>query len=334
MKIGCGNTMWCWWLVLSVSLGGAYWASLPVGGDAEMQIAIINIEASQVAIMELTSSDAVIVASRREDLADRWWIDVKRTSAASTGPSPSPAPSHLHFMASKKFKDSLGALTPFSAIRVIQKVGDEQLVEFGLKDSKKSLQIKDSAGASLLSLVVGKQMDGSRNTYVLNQANKAVLLIRGELISDFEKSEIGFFERSFMGLDPEEIQSATLIFGEKSLTVSHTKRDTKGAIIWTRAEGDGAPAVSASSWFDRFDQLKAAAYASADEQKRLSASPPDAVVKFVGARSNSEVIEFRKMTNVNQVEYWLTSGYLGWNVKIAAARGEVLLKDLPQVISP
>ncbi len=334
MKICCGNSMWRWWFVLSISLGGAYWASRPVGGDAEMQIAIVNIEVGNIEKVELTSDEASVVASRRAELAERWWIEVTRTKPTATPEASKALPSNMRFLASKKFKDSLAVFSPFRAIRVIPNVKDEQLVEFGLKDSKKALLLKDSAGASLLSLAIGKQMYGSRNTYVLNQADKTVLLVNGDVISDFEKAETSYFERSFMALDPEEIQSATLTAGGKSLKLSHVKRDSKGALIWTGAEGDGAAAVSATSWFERFDQLKAAAYATPEEQARLSATPAEAEVQLAGGASKREVIQFRKTNNNNQVEYWLTSEFLGWNVKIATARGDVLLKDLPQVISP
>ncbi len=334
MKLCWENLMWRWWLVLAASLGGAYWASRPVGGDAEMQIAIINLELSQIAKVELTSPEGVIEASRRVDLVDSWWINVTRAKAVpSLAASPSP-PVPQNFLASKKFKDSLAVFSPFRAIRIIPNIGNEQLAGFGLKDSKKFLMVKDSGGALLLSLAIGKQMYGARNTYVQNQVDKAVFLISAELISDFEKAEISYYERNFMDLDPEEIQSATLSVGGKSLTLSHVKRDSKGVLIWTGVEGDGAPAVSATSWFERFDQLKATAYASPGEQARLSAAPADAEVKLVGGGSRSEVVQFRKLSNNNQIEYWLTSGHLGWNVKIAATRGESLLKDLPQIVSP
>jgi Domain of unknown function (DUF4340) len=334
MKICCGDSMWRWWLVTAMSLGGAYWASRPVGGSAEMQIAIVNLDLSHVAKVELTSPETVIEASRRVDLADRWWIDVTRTRAAPSLAASSVPAAPEHFLASKKFKDSLAVLSPFRAIRIIPNVANEQLVEFGLKDSKKILMVKDSGGATLLSLAIGKQMYGTRNTYVLNQADKMVLLITGELISDFEKAEVSYYERNIMDLDPEEIQSATLSIGAKSLSLSHVKRDAKGVVVWTGVEGDGAPAISATSWFERFDQLKVIGYATSDEQARLSADPAVAEVKLVAGGSRTEVIQFRKTSNNQQDTYWLTSSYLGWNVKIAPTRGEPLLKDLPQVVSP
>jgi Domain of unknown function (DUF4340) len=334
MKIR-GSSIWQWWCVLALSLGAAYWASRPpVGEQSESKIAIVSIETSRIAQVELTSTDSFIVASRRPELADRFWIDVKRTPPVAAAGGVKAASNSERFMSSKKLMEALATLAPFQATRVIGKVNADQLADFGLADSKKTLLVKDAGGEALLSLRIGKQMYGSRNLYVLNEADQTVLLISSDFTADFEKSEIRYFERAFMAIEPEDVQAGTITFGGKTAKLTRVKRDAKGALIWTAFEGDGAVIAAATPWFERFYQLKAASYAGVDEQARLMSVPPVAEVMIVAGGSKSEAIQLRKVKNVDQDEYWMTSGYLGWNVKIAAAKGEALSKDIPQLMNP
>lgn len=236
-------------------------------------------------------------------------------------------------MASAKFDEMLSLFAPFQALRVIGKPDPDKLKDFGLDSSNKILVVKDLTGAVLLSLKVGKPLYGSRNVYVLNQADQNVLLVTGDFVTDFEKPELRVYERAITRVPMEEIQSGSVTAGGKTRKFSHLKRDSKGALLWTTEEGDGAPAVAASSWFERFDHLKAATYATIEEQTRLSSTDPLFEVAITGAGSAAEVIQARKVTNAGKDEYWVTSGFLGWHVKVAATRAEALVKDLPQLMA-
>lgn len=324
--------LWPWFIGLVVSLAFAYWASLPRVDSASAKVAIISIQAPSIASMELIGPDMKVAASRRTDVANRWWISYERKSKLTAAESSESAEARERFMASEKFKDMLDRLAPFQALRVIGKVSDDQMAEFGLRDAVKTLSVRDSSGASLLSLAIGKQLYGSRNVYVLHQPDQKVLLVDGDFISDFEKPELRVFERSVSSISPEDVQSAVVSASGKSRRFGHTKRDSKGSLIWTVEGGDDSAAPQAATWFDKFSQLKAAAYASDEDQKALAALPALFEVEISGAGAANETLQIRKRIKDGAEEYWLTSTFLSWHVKIAATRAQTLDKDLHQLI--
>lgn len=321
-----------WAFILFLSLGLAYWASIPVSETSTSKVAIVTIPESTISTIELSAPDSKVLAKRRSDINDRWWISSERKGQAASAGQIESSATNERFMASAKFKDMLAQLSPFQALRVIGKVSDEQLQEFGLRDSLKSMIIKDSAGASLLSLLIGKQLYGSRNHYVLNQADQKVLLVSGDFINDFEKPELRVFERSISAISPEEIQTTLISAGGKSKKFSHTKRDSKGALVWTVEGGSGDPVAIASTWFDKFAQLKAAMYATDAEEVSLNSIPALFELEINGVGTATETIQVRKRMNAGSTEFWLTGSYLKWNVKVAATRAEVLEKDLHQLL--
>ena len=326
--------LWSWWLALAVCLGAAWWASIPVKEHSDDKGAVVNLDLSRIGNIDLSTQEMAVTGSRRQDLTGRWWIDIKRKAAPQVANVPPADLSALQerFMASAKFDEMLALFSPFQALRVIGKPATNQLKDFGLDNSTKTLVVKDLTGAVLLSLKIGKQLYGSRNVYVMDQADQTVMLIAGDFVTDFEKPELRVYERAITRLPMEEIQAVSVTAGGKIRKFSHLKRDSKSTLLWTPEEGDGAPVASAASWFERFDHLKAATYATAEEQTRLSTIAALFEVALTGVGSATEAIQMRKVTKAGKDEYWLTSSFLGWHVKVAATRAEALAKDLPQLM--
>lgn len=320
-----------WSIVVLASLGAAYWASLPVSDKAAAKVSVVSLGEAKLSVIELVSNTTNVQFTKRADIGDRWWVTVERKNQNGLpGEAEKPATKD-RFLASPKFKDMLAQFSPFQALRVIGAANDQQLQEFGLKDPKKSLVVKDTAGGVQLSLAIGSQLYGSRNYYVLNQLDKKVLLVAGDLINDLEKPDLRVFERGFTSISPEEIQAGKVTSGAKSRAFGHTRRDDKGVLIWTADGGDGSAVPQAGSWFDKFFQLKGAVYASDEEQASLAQLPILFEVKIDGPGAASELVQVRKRPGTPAAEYWLTSAYLNWHVKVAATRGEILEKDLVQL---
>ena len=152
------------------------------------------------------------------------------------------------------------------------------------------------------------------------------------MISDFEKPELRFFERAVTSVDLEEIQAASLIQGAKSKRFLHSTKDAKGALVWTHDGGDGSPVPQASSWFEKLLQLKAASYATKEDEAALEALPTIFEVRIEGSGSRSEGLRLKKRSGSAGAEYWVHSTYLNWHVKVAATRAETLEKDVPQIL--
>jgi hypothetical protein len=327
-----GNDLIGWFLALLVALAGAYYASLPRRTTNEGQVAVVTLDQSKIVSIAMTGKNFKVSALQKAP--GRWWFQYERSSAADQNQPHGDAPSNEAFLASARFKDILNAMTPISAIRRIGKIEDKQKSDFGLSDGVKSFEVLDAGGAKILALDVGKSLYGSRNLYVLNRADQNVYLVSGDWLSDFEKPELRFYERSLSSVPAEEIQSATLMQAGKERRFMHTKRDANGGLLWTPESGDETAGVSVGVWFGKFEQLKAAMFATEARENELKALPSLFEVQLDGLGAASERIHVRKTQAGSQTEYWVTSSFLGWHVKVASTRAEVLERDLPRLLNP
>jgi hypothetical protein len=293
---------------------------------------VINLDQAKIASIAMTGQNFKVSAHQKAP--GRWWLAYERSGAPGSNQPQGDAIANEAFLASARFKDILNALTPISAIRRIGTIEDKQKSDFGLSDGVKSFEVLDAGGAKILSLDVGKSLYGSRNLYVMNRADQTVYLVSGDWLSDFEKPELRFYERSLSSIPAEEVQSATLIQAGKERRFNHTKRDANGALIWTPESGDQAIGVSAGVWFGKFEQLKAATYATEARENELKELPVLFAVEFGGLGAASERVEIRKAPSGSQNEYWVTSPFLGWHVKVASTRAEILERDLPRLLNP
>lgn len=321
-----------WFVAVTLSLLVAYWASLPVSEEAKSKVPVITIKEASVASIELSGAGGKVVATKTLEAGERWWISYERTPVAQQDTKGSASPSSERFVASQKFKDMPAQFAPLQAIRVIGPTSEEKLTEYGLKDGTRSLLLKDSSGATLLSLFIGKQLYGGRNIYAMNQSDSKVLLLAGDLISDFEKPELRFFERSLTAVTPEDVRAASLMQGGKTKRYLHTTKDAKGAAVWTLDGSNGDPVPQVSSWFDRLLQLKAASYATEEEEATLKSAPALFEVALEGGGAGGDSIQLKRKAGKDGPEYWAHSSHLNWHVRVASTRAETLEKDVPQIL--
>ena len=97
------------------------------------------------------------------------------------------------FLGGEELNDFLAELAPFQATRSIGTVKDEELTEFGLKDTKEELQIVTKGGEA--NFKVGKKSYGSRNYFLQNTADGRVFLIDGKPIQTLTAAKSRPYER-------------------------------------------------------------------------------------------------------------------------------------------
>lgn len=307
-----------------ISLGLAWWASMPVSSKDENVKSVVSITPAQIGSIELSASDTKVeIKSQGED---RWWVDTTKTGGKES------------FLASAKMKEVLSQLNPLEAIRVIGVVKDEALADFGLSGAQKTLRVLDKKGGVLLDLAIGKQAFGTRNFYVEDLKEKSVMLIAGEFVGDIEKAELRLYERTFTNVPMDELQSAVISYNDKSQKLSHTKRDDKGILLWTKDSPDGPVNAPAKSWFERLDRTRIVSFATAQELEMLKNAKPLFSVELTALGSSKESLVFVKAApNPAQkdagAEYFVQSIFLGTWAKVASARMEPVEKDLPSVVS-
>lgn len=306
------------------SLALAWWASLPVSNKDAAQKSIVSLAPAQIASMELSATDNKVVLTSQGE--DRWWIESEKPSGKE------------RFLASAKMKDVLSQFNPLEAIRVIGPVKDESLAEYGLAGTQKTIRVLDRSGTVLLTLAIGKQAYGTRNFFAQDLKDKSVMLITGEFVSDLEKAELRLYERTFTNLQLDELQGATVSYNDKTKKLSHTRRDDKGALLWTNDSPEGTVNAPAKSWFERIDRTRIVSFATEQELEALKTAKPLFSVEWTGSGSASDVLVFVKIpANVAQKdagpEYYVQSKFIGTWAKVASARLEPIEKDLPTIVS-
>jgi hypothetical protein len=320
-----------WFVALVLALGLAYWASIPVNDQGSTKVAVVRLKEASVASIELVADVGKVVATKASDASGRWWIAVDRSGDSARAEGTGDILKEK-FIASEKFKDFVGDFSPLEAIRVVGKVSDDKLADYGLKDSKKTLLVKDSVGTQLIGLTIGKTLYGGRNVYALNQNDGTVVLLSGDLVTDFERPELRFFERSLTSFSPEDVRAAEVAVGDKSKRFTHSTKDAKGASVWTLDGGDGSQSAQFASWMEKMMQLKASAYASEADESTLSALPVSFEVRLDGQSTAGQLIQIKKRQINGTYEYWAFTSHLKWHVKVASTRAETLDKDVPKIL--
>jgi hypothetical protein len=333
-----------WFFVMLLALAAAYYASLPRQEKIEQRRPILTLDQSKIAVIRMTAKDLKVEAIKKT--AERWWISYERshpdgsaqTANLATPQTAAQKPvekwSAESFLASSKFKDITAALAPFTAIRVIGTIDEKQRAEFGFTGDMKSFEVSAVDGAKLLALDVGKSLYGSRNVYVLNRQDQNVYLVSGDWLADFEKPELRFYERALTSIPSEEIQAAVVSHSGKERRFTHTKREATGDLIWTPEDNQDAAVGVAGIWFAKFEQLKAALYATEEREKDLAAQPVLFEVDLTGLGAVADKIQIRKVVHAGQVEYWATSAFLGGHVKVASTRAESLEREIGRLVGP
>lgn len=316
-----------------VSLGLAWWASMPAATKDDNVKSVVSIVSAQIGSVEFTSGDTKVEVKSQGD--DRWWIETLKAGVKEG------------FLGSSKVKDVLNQFNPLEAVRVIGAVKDEGLGEYGLAGTAaKTMRILDRSGAALLSLAIGKQAYGTRNIFVQDLKDKSVMLITGEFVGDLEKAELRMYERTFTNIQMDEVQTAVISYQDKSKKLFHTRRDEKGGLLWTNESAEGSANAAAKSWFERLDRTRIVSFAKDQELDTLKSAKPVFEVELTGAGGAKDTFVFVKITSNpgkkaapggiqgdSGLEYYVHSKFLGTWAKVASARLEPIEKDLPTVVT-
>jgi hypothetical protein len=354
--------------LLAVSLGAAYWASLPeaeTGGDEE-RVEIVGIDPKSVSEVAITSKDGeatIDAAAVRDQATGRYWVAHTRTepvkapakkeepkdphaglldtgTAASTGTDtsaatgsvvpPEPKVTKERFLTNEKMDEFLKGLNPLVAARVIGKVDDAALEEFGLKDRGPKVTVKGEGGKPLFSAWLGKRSYGSRNRFVLEEVDGKpgrVLLIGDEGLENLERAPLRMYERKLVGVEVEEVSKVELKAGERVKRMSHTQRDKNGELVWSDDEENAPPKPSYDSWMDKINKLRLTAYADEAQEQTLKTTAPFLEVGLEKDGKEVDRLVFKKLAG-EKPEYFVTSKFLGVHAKVVPARAEPIEKDL------
>lgn len=319
-----------WFIVMFGALGLAFWASLPKS-NLQGKTPTQNLSIGSINRVELIIDQSAVVARRSIDGAARWWIEVNPKPAVNQGQEQA-FESTSKFIASERFSDYLIQLGKFPAQRELGDVPADRLTDFGLMEKKGSLKIFNSKEEIMAEFAIGKQPYGARSYYVSRNLDGKVLLVGADLIDDLAKPEAKFFERNITKIEFSELREVKFSINGKERRFVRMPQGQDSGIQWADEAAPTQAIPALSLWLEKMGEVRAAAYADDQLSARLSGLEPSLEVIVIDSKSRTEKIEIRTVSNKEQTEYYLITSYLGWPVKVASARAENLLKDLPQIL--
>ena len=324
------SALWGWIVILFISLGLAYWASLPEAnqiGKSPTQ----NIERNSIHVVELSLHGGTTVAERGRERSEQWWI---RTSFGTSDEdsAATAAPKFSRFLASEKFTEYLRMLGKFPAQREIGLLADSSLSEFGFINTSNILRLNNKNGQALAEFLIGRQPYGARSFYVMRKSDKKVFLVGADLVDDMAKPQARFFERDVSKMKLEKAKMVRITMAENVRSFVRRSQDDRGTPQWADESAQGQVIPGLGQWLEKFSEIKAATYADDDLLDSLRRVQPVFKLSMVDDKNRSENFEMRSIGRNGATEFYLTSEFSSWPVKVATARAENLVRDLPPLL--
>ena len=319
-----------WFIAMFIALGLAYWASVPKT-NLQGKMPTQNLAVASITKVELGFEQSTVVAERNPDDASRWWIVVNAKGGANTKGELEPN-AISKFLASERFFDYINQIGKFPALRDLGDLPQDRLGDFGLLEKRGSLKIFNSKSEVIAEFNIGKQPYGARSYYVLRNSDKKVLLIGSDLIDDLAKPEARFFERNISKIGFSELRKVKFSMNGRERSFVRMSQGQDVGIQWAdeAAQSQAIPALGL--WLEKMGELKAAAYADDKTSVKLSSITPSVEFTVTDLKNRVEKFEIRALQSEDQIEYYILTSYLGWPAKVATARAENLVKDLPQIL--
>ncbi len=322
--------LWIWVGGMLVSLGLAYWASLPQSNQGRKN-PTQNVDPRSIGSVELSLHGVKTLAEREGNKDDRWWISTNASAPSESSAPDAPLP-QSRFLASDKFTGYLEVLGKLPAQRDLGVITDGSLGDFGLPNAENWLRIKNAKREIVAEFNVGKQPYGARSFYVMRTADRKVFLIGSDIIDELLKPEARFFERNITKMPMQSSRKTQILMAGKVKSFVRMTQDDRGVSQWAdeAAPGQVIPAVGA--WLEKFFEIRAAAYADDGVRAKLSELSPTFEVALLDEKGRSEKIEIRSIALNGRTEFYVASDFLAWPVKVATARVENLIRDLPPLL--
>ncbi len=300
-------------LLLVVSLGLAYWASLPTKrGNVHRELWL---ETNPNAEYQIKYTDTKKITTVKGD-----WVTVEKI--VDNTPMPP-----MQFKSSTQLNRVTDKLLKLFAEKVIGDAKNLNLADYELDKDNKYFEIGESD--SFKKFVIGKRSFQTSNIYVLDVSKQKVILINREPINLLRNPKARLFEsHPYKFKLSDDVSSVVILKNGKELTMNLAKNE-KNQILWTKP-GDKEPLQSEGSWISSLLKLKITKYPIESERKKLEKLDNKFQVKFQKDGNKVEILSFYKWENDMQKEesYWIKSDYLGTFGMVDSTKAKTLLQDI------
>ncbi len=293
--------------LLLLSLGGAYWASLPTADKGQGEQAVFSPSQDLVKSVKFSTKDVSLTAERRAG-DGRYVMQWQRGEGKPES-----------FLSNSKFADLIKTFNPVTAKRILTGITSDQRSEFGLTDAVEKLELVDGSD-NKYEVLLGKRGYGGETRFAEEvTGTKRILTIETRLVDGLSRANVNYFDHDVVSFEMNEVTSATIISGDKSLSVLQKARGADSSLSWTLEDEKNNPSLQ--TWMDRIAKLAVISYSSPESQEKLRS-----IIKVAYKRGSTGLDEVELLHDGNK--FYARSTYLGMIAELEGSKLETVEKDL------
>jgi hypothetical protein len=259
---------------------------------------------------------------------------------ASAPTEPSVITELKNFVANQTAQELFDKLKQLPAARVLGKLGQEKLDEFGLSESDTSFTIV--SGSTTRRFRVGDRTYGNLDYYLQDTADERVFVVRQDLVDQVKNARSRLYTANLHDFTLADVEHVVISQGEQSLTLWQHDREKSGAAYWTSEKNPESKQGDDSyrNWIGKVDALRVKEY-SLPSDKPADLNPIARVDYFDGAKKLGFVTLFetgsapilgKPTPNEGGKTYYAESEHTRVPVEIYRSRAEEVGKGLSTVL--
>jgi uncharacterized protein DUF4340 len=252
--------------------------------------------------------------------------------AAPSKPEDSTPKPPRRFISLEKGEELVKSVSTMKVSRVIGKVPEDRLAQFGLdKDDKGSLKVV--MGGKEHRLLLGDKTPGGNDRYVKSPDSGEAYVIAGSIVDDLTSAESRLVEREFHGWEDSDVTKVTIRTADGSRDVVRVP-DEKD--FWASPDSPQTKDETVSNWMTKVNRLRVTTYLE-DTAPQPKPEQQVAVVEYYNARGTKlGYLELYRQTSEKEKdrnEYLAKSEQSRWFATVLRSSAEQIDQDLKSIVT-
>jgi hypothetical protein len=236
------------------------------------------------------------------------------------------------FISLEKGEDLVKSVSTLKVSRVIGKVPEDRLAQFGLdKDDKGALRVVMSGKEH--KLVLGDKTPGGNDRYVKNPESGEAYVIPGSIVDDLTSAESRLVERDFHSFEDGDVTKVVIRAGDASREVVKVPNEKD---FWASPDSPTTKDETVSNWVTKVNRLKVTTYIE-DTKPQPQPDQQVVTVEYYNARGTKlgflELYRATSEKEKDRPDYVAKSEQSRWFATVLRSSGEQIDQDLKSVVT-
>jgi hypothetical protein len=236
------------------------------------------------------------------------------------------------FISLEKGEDLVKSVSTMKASRVIGKLPEDRLAQFGLdKDDKGSLKVV--MGGKEHRLVLGDKTPGGNDRYVKSPDSGEAYVIPGSIVDDLTSAESRLLQREFHNWEDSDITKVVIRAGDASREVVRVPEEKD---FWAAPDSPQTKDETVSNWMTKVNRLRVTTYVE-DTAPQPKPEQQVVVVEYYNARGTKlgflELFRVTSEKEKDRPDYLAKSEQSRWFATVLRSSGEQIEQDLKSIVA-